>query len=63
MDDKTLAKLGDQVPDLIKNNKGALIGALIGYALSDNEQAKSALLGAVAGAVLTDGDDDAEKEE
>lgn len=52
--DDLMKKLGDQAPSIVKNNKGALIGALIGYFLSDNEKAKSAILGAVAGSLLAD---------
>lgn len=39
-------------PELVKNNKGAMIGAVIGYLMSDNEQAKSAVLGAIAGSLI-----------
>ena len=45
----------DQAPELVKENKGAIAGAVIGYFLfGDNEQVKNAILGAVAGAVLVD---------
>lgn len=44
----------DKAPDMVKDNKGALMGAVIGYLLTNNEQAKSAILGAVAGAVIAD---------
>ena len=44
----------DQAPQLVKDNKGALIGAVIGYLLTDNKQAQSAILGAIAGSVFVD---------
>ena len=44
----------DKVPELIKDNKGALIGAIIGLFISDNEKAKSAVLTAIAGSVIVD---------
>lgn len=52
-----IKEYGDSAPELVKNNKGALVGAIIGYLLSDNEKAKSAILGAVAGKVLGDKDE------
>lgn len=55
--DDLIAKLKDSAPDLVKENKGALVGAIIGYLLSDNEKAKSAILGALAGAVVGDKND------
>lgn len=48
-------KFKDQAPELVKDNKGALVGAVIGaFLLGDNEQLKNAVLGAVAGAILVD---------
>lgn len=44
----------DKVPELVKDNKGALVGAVIGYLLTDNKQAQSAILGALAGSVIVD---------
>lgn len=38
----------------IKDNATALIGAVVGYLVSNDEKAKSAILGAVAGKVLVD---------
>jgi hypothetical protein len=52
-------KFKDQAPEMVKNNKGALIGAVIGYFLTDNKQAQSAILGAVAGSMLVDNNKDA----
>lgn len=49
-----VAKFKDEAPELVKTNKGALIGAVIGYLLSDNEKAKSAILGAIAGSLVGD---------
>ena len=46
--------LQDKAPEIVKQNKGALLGAVIGYFISDNEKAKSVLLSAVAGALLVD---------
>lgn len=50
----------EKVPELIKNNKGALIGAIVGFFLTDSKQAQSTILGAIAGAVVVD---NAKKEE
>lgn len=44
----------DKAPELVKSNKGALIGAVIGYLLTENKEAQSALIGAIAGAVIID---------
>ena len=44
----------EKAPEIVKQNKGALLGALVGYFISDNEKAKSVLLGLVAGAVTLD---------
>lgn len=44
----------EKVPEIIKENKGALIGAIIGLFISDNEKAKSAVLTAIAGSVIVD---------
>lgn len=49
-------KFKDKAPEMVKENKGALIGAVIGYFLSDNTKAQSAILGALAGAVFVDKD-------
>lgn len=51
---KVVDNLSEKTPELVKKNKGALIGAVIGYLLTDNEKAKSALLGAVAGSLIGD---------
>lgn len=53
MNDK-VKELTDKVPELVKENKGALIGAVIGYLLTDSKEAQSAILGALAGKVLVD---------
>lgn len=50
----------DKAPEIVKNNKGALLGALVGYLISDSEKAKSVLLGVVAGAVALDNKKDKE---
>lgn len=49
-----LGNLNDKTPEIVKNNKGALIGAVIGYLLTDNSKAQSAILGAVAGSLIGD---------
>ena len=46
--------LQESAPEIVKDNKGALAGALVGYFLSDNKKAQSLLLGAIAGALLID---------
>lgn len=51
---KVTESLKENVPALIKDNKGALIGALAGYLLTNSEEAKTAILGAVAGSLLID---------
>ena len=51
---KITDNLDEKTPQLVKDNKGAMIGALVGLFLTNNEKAKSALLGAVAGALLID---------
>jgi len=56
--DKALANFQKSVPDLVKNNKGALIGAALGYLLTDNKQAQSTILGAIAGAFFVDQNND-----
>ena len=55
--------LQDKAPEIVKQNKGALLGAVIGYFISDNEKAKSVLLTAVAGALLVDRKHQVEDEE
>ena len=52
--DEIVEKFKDQAPELVKDNKGALIGAVLGYLLTDNKQAQSTILGAIAGAVIVD---------
>lgn len=52
--DEIVEKFKDQAPELVKDNKGALIGAVIGYLLTDNKQAQGAMLGALAGSVIVD---------
>lgn len=51
---EVVESLKEKTPELVKDNTGALVGALIGYFLSDNEKAKSAILGAVAGTLIQD---------
>lgn len=52
--EELIKKLKESAPELVKDNKGALVGAIIGYLLSDNEKAQSAILGAIAGTVIGD---------
>ena len=51
-----LKQLQDKAPELVKNNKGAVIGAVIGYLLSekldDHKEVQNTILGALAGAFL-----------
>ena len=51
---KVTDNLKEQVPAIVNDNKGALIGAVVGYFLSDNKKAQSVLLTAIAGALLVD---------
>lgn len=57
-----MKKLQDKVPELVKDNKGALIGAVAGYLLSehleDNKKAQSTILGAVVGALFDNSNND-----
>lgn len=52
----TLKQLQDKAPELIKNNKCALIGAGLGYLLSDkleeNPQIMTTLIGLFAGTMF-----------
>lgn len=50
----------DEAPKIVKNNKGALIGAVIGYLLTDSKKAQSAILGLIAGSVIVDKNKDEE---
>ena len=52
LDSDAVTKLKEDLPEVVKTNKGALVGALVGYFISDNEKAKSVLLGAIAGALV-----------
>lgn len=53
--DEMVESFKKDAPTVVKNNKGALIGALVGYLLTDNKQAQSTILGLLAGSVLVDG--------
>lgn len=58
--DKVVKKVVDSVtkdlPNLVKENKGAAIGAVVGYfladKLSDNNEISSAILGGLVGAFI-----------
>ena len=52
--DELVNKFREDAPQVVKDNKGALLGALVGYLLTDNKQAQSTILGLVAGSVLVD---------
>lgn len=49
-----LDDIKDKAPEILKENKGALIGLAIGYLLTDSKAGQSSLLGAVAGSLLLD---------
>lgn len=51
---KVLDDVKDKAPEMVKDNKGALIGAVVGYLLTDNKQAQSSILGAIAGSLFVD---------
>ncbi len=53
--DEIVNQFKDDAPELVKSNKGALIGAVLGYLLTDNKQAQSTIVGLLAGSVLVDG--------
>ena len=56
LDSDAVTKLKEDLPEVVKTNNGALVGALVGYFISDNEKAKSVLLGAIAGALVDKSD-------
>lgn len=61
MNDKikeVLDNLKETAPETVKNNKGALIGAVVGWLLTDNKQAQSSILGAIAGSLFVDKKED-----
>ena len=61
MNDKikeVLDNLKETAPETVKNNKGALIGAVLGYLLTDSKQAQPTILGAVAGSLFVDKKED-----
>lgn len=49
-----LAEAQKDFAEPISENKGALVGAVVGYLFSDNKKIQSAILGAVAGALILD---------
>ena len=52
----------DKAPQIVKKNKGALVGAALGYLLTDSKQAQSVLLGLIAGAIVVDNKQDNDNE-
>ena len=52
--DRVKDALDEKTPQLVKDNTGAMVGALVGLLFTNSEKAKSVLLGAVAGALLID---------
>lgn len=61
--DDIVEEFKTKAPKVVKNNKGALVGALIGYLLTDSKKAQSTLLGLVAGSVLVDKKENKDDEE
>jgi uncharacterized protein YcfJ len=63
---KTVNKLVDSVtkdlPQLVKENKGAAIGAVVGYLLADKLSENEGLLSAVLGGLVGKAVDDTKKE-
>ena len=57
-----LEQLKDKAPHIVKKNKGALVGAALGYLLTDSKQAQSVLLGLIAGAIVVDNKQDNDNE-
>lgn len=53
--DDMVEEFKTQAPSVVKNNKGALVGALVGYLLTDSKEAQSTVMGLLAGSVLVDG--------
>jgi uncharacterized protein YcfJ len=63
---KTVTKLVDSVtkdlPNLVKENKGAAIGAVVGYLLADKLQENEGLVTAILGGLVGKAVDDTKKE-
>lgn len=51
---KIVNDVKDQMPKAVEENKGALLGAVVGWLLTDNKQAQSSIIGAIAGSLLVD---------
>lgn len=64
--EKTVSKLVDSVtkdlPNLVKENKGAAIGAVVGYLLADKLSESEGLIPAILGGLLGKAVDDNKKE-
>lgn len=63
---KTVSKLVDSVtkdlPNLVKENKGAALGALIGYFLADKVTENEGIIPAILGGLVGKAVDDKKKE-
>lgn len=63
---KTVTKLVDSVskdlPNLVKENKGAAIGAVLGYLLADKLSENEGIITAVLGGLVGKAVDDTQKE-
>lgn len=59
---KVVESIKKDAPKFVKENKGALIGAVVGLFLTDNKAAQSSILGAVAGATFVDNKKDEKSE-
>lgn len=60
---KSLDGLTKDLPNLVKENKGAAVGAILGYFLADTLSEHEGLLPAVVGALVGKTVDDKKKEE
>jgi uncharacterized protein YcfJ len=64
--DKTVQKVVDNVtkdlPNLVKTNKGAAIGAVVGYLLADKLQENEGLIPAILGGLVGHEVDEKKKE-
>ncbi len=60
--DKTLNTLTKELPEAVKENKGAAVGAVIGYFLADKVEENKGILTAVLGGLVGHAVDEKVKE-
>jgi len=52
--DNVLEDIKEKAPEMLKENKGALVGLAIGYALSGDDKAQTTLLAGILGSLVVD---------